>query len=49
MIISASPSYAGPSGVTTETEKLFRSAMGYAAAPDICFARSTAPSIGPTM
>src|SRR4051812_39266745 len=26
MIISASPSYAGPSGVTTETEKLLRSA-----------------------
>src|SRR5581483_8001818 len=28
MIISASPSYAGPSGVTTETEKTRRSAIG---------------------
>jgi hypothetical protein len=48
MIISASPSYAGPSGVTTETENGFRSAISDYAF-DICFARSTAPSIGPTM
>ena len=49
MIISASPSNAAPSGVTSETENSLRSAIGLRGGAGHLLARSTAPSIGPTM